>query len=246
MVPRSSVKSPSRAQITLPKVSVKYAKVSQNIRQISLNRSPNFVPDRVLQLVVELEQREVAVAVQLLRRAVVLRYRLRSRSFLARLRRQTQREAAVLTSWTCTRQRMGCAGPSAECSSCCPSTASTTPSTAGCAAMWCRAVAERERTQPCRQPVDPFHCTWGVERRGEISPLPWHRLFLGPGFRLAARWNRLVETVKTRKRRGKTGKKWARYGLKRVNKEGTGGINWSVGDAAHKKRRLQEGVALTG
>ena len=37
--------------------------------------------------------------------------------------------------------------------------------------------------------------------------------FLGPGFRLVARWNRLVETVKTRKKRGKTGgkrgKKWA-------------------------------------
>ena len=41
-------------------------------------------------------------------------------------------------------------------------------------------------------------------------------------------WNRLGETVKTRKKRGKTGKKWARYGLKRVNKERTGGINWSV------------------
>ena len=27
------------------------------------------------------------------------------------------------------------------------------------------------------------------------------RLFLGPGFRLAARWNRLGEPVKTRKRR---------------------------------------------
>ena len=46
------------------------------------------------------------------------------------------------------------------------------------------------------------------------------RLFLGPGFRLAACWNRLGETVKTRKKRGKTGKKWARYGLKRV-KEGS-------------------------
>ena len=32
--------------------------------------------------------------------------------------------------------------------------------------------------------------------------------------------------MKTRKKRGKTGGKWARYGLKRVNKEGTGGINW--------------------
>ena len=39
-------------------------------------------------------------------------------------------------------------------------------------------------------------------------------LFLGPGFRLAARWNRLVETVKTRKKREKTVKKWVRYGLK--------------------------------
>ena len=37
--------------------------------------------DRVLQLVVELEQREVAVAMQLLRRAVVLRDCLRSRFF---------------------------------------------------------------------------------------------------------------------------------------------------------------------
>ena len=41
--------------------------------------------------------------------------------------------------------------------------------------------------------------------------------FLGPGFRLGARWNRLGETVKTRKKREKTGKKWARYGLKGVN-----------------------------
>ena len=42
----------------------------------------------------------------------------------------------------------------------------------------------------------------------------------GPGFRLAARWNRLGETVKTRKKREKTGKKWARYGLKRVKEGG--------------------------
>ena len=33
------------------------------------------------------------------------------------------------------------------------------------------------------------------------------RLFLVPGFRLVARWNRLVETVKTRKKRGKNGGK---------------------------------------
>ena len=51
-------------------------------------------------------------------------------------------------------------------------------------------------------------------------------LFLGPEFQLGACWNRLVEAVKTRNKREKTGKKWARYGLKRVNKEGTGGINW--------------------
>ena len=66
-----------------------------------------------------------------------------------------------------------------------------------------------------------------LSNEGGSSPLlvPC-RLFLGPGFRLGARWNRLVETVKTRKKRGKTGEKWARYGLKRANKEGTGGINW--------------------
>ena len=50
------------------------------------------------------------------------------------------------------------------------------------------------------------------------------RLYLGPGFRLGARWSLLGETVKTRKKREKTGKKWARYGLRSVNKEGTGGI----------------------
>ena len=42
-------------------------------------------------------------------------------------------------------------------------------------------------------------------------------LFLGPGFWLVARWNRLVEPVKTRKEREKTGQKWARYGLKGVD-----------------------------
>ena len=34
--------------------------------------------------------------------------------------------------------------------------------------------------------------------------------------------------VKTRKKRGKAGGKWARCGLKRVNKEGTGGITWRM------------------
>ena len=47
-----------------------------------------------------------------------------------------------------------------------------------------------------------------------LVPLP---PFLGPGFRLGARWNRLGQAVKTRKKREKTGKKWARYGLRSVN-----------------------------
>ena len=57
----------------------------------------------------------------------------------------------------------------------------------------------------------------GLDRRGPAGSC---RLFLGPGFRLGACWNRLVETVKTRKKRGKTGKKWARYSLKRVKEGG--------------------------
>ena len=48
-------------------------------------------------------------------------------------------------------------------------------------------------------------------------------LSLGPGFRLGARWTRLVEPVKTRKRREKTGEEWARYGLKRVKESGSPG-----------------------
>ena len=57
----------------------------------------------------------------------------------------------------------------------------------------------------------------GAEGLSRRPPAGACRLFLGPGFRLGARWNRLVETVKTRKKREKTGKKWARYGLKNVN-----------------------------
>ena len=60
----------------------------------------------------------------------------------------------------------------------------------------------------------------GVSNEGPRSRVLALVPFLGPGFRLGARWNRLVETVKTRKKRGKTGGKWARYGLKRV-KEGS-------------------------
>ena len=60
----------------------------------------------------------------------------------------------------------------------------------------------------------------GAEGLNRRPPAGACRLFLGPGFRLGACWNRLVETVKTRKKREKTGKKWARYGLKGV-KEGS-------------------------
>ena len=61
----------------------------------------------------------------------------------------------------------------------------------------------------------------GLRKQGGVrSSWSTCRLFLGPGFRLGARWNRLVETVKTRKRRGETAGKWARYGLKGV-KEGS-------------------------
>ena len=56
----------------------------------------------------------------------------------------------------------------------------------------------------------------GAEGLNRRPPAGACRLFLGPGFRLGARWNRLVETVKTRKKREKTGEKWARYGLKGV------------------------------
>ena len=58
-----------------------------------------------------------------------------------------------------------------------------------------------------------------VSNEGRSSPLlALALLSLGPGFRLGARWNRLA--VKTRKRREKTGGKWARYGLRSV-KEGS-------------------------
>ena len=72
----------------------------------------------------------------------------------------------------------------------------------------------------------------GAEGLSRRPPAGSCRLFLGPGFRLGARWNRLGETVKTRKKRNKTGKKWTRYGLKRVNKEGRGGITCSPAPTA--------------
>ena len=56
-----------------------------------------------------------------------------------------------------------------------------------------------------RQVIPPIGAE-GLDRRGPAGSC---RLFLGPGFRLGARWNRLVETVKTRKngkKRGKNGR----------------------------------------
>ena len=55
----------------------------------------------------------------------------------------------------------------------------------------------------------------GVSNEGGSSPLlALLPPFLGPGFRLAARWNHLGKPLKTRKKRRKTGKKWPRDGLK--------------------------------
>ena len=70
-----------------------------------------------------------------------------------------------------------------------------------------------------RQVIFPLHL--GCRSRGRVLG-SWCscRLFLGPGFRLGVRWNCLVETVKTRKKREKTGEKWARYSLISV-KEGS-------------------------
>ena len=63
----------------------------------------------------------------------------------------------------------------------------------------------------------------GLDRRGPAGSC---RLFLGHGFRLGARWNRLVEAVKTRKKLEKTGEKWARYGLKRAKEGANQGSTW--------------------
>ena len=82
-------------------------------------------------------------------------------------------------------------------------------------AFWAKSSIEIP-SQPLLQVIRPIGAE-GLDRRGPAGSC---RLFLGPGFRLEARWNRLGETVKTRKSRKKTGKKWARYGLKRV-KEGS-------------------------
>ena len=65
-------------------------------------------------------------------------------------------------------------------------------------------------------PTESTHL--GCRTKGGVIPSwPSCRLSLGPGFRLGARWNRLGQAVKTRKKREKTGGKWARYGLKNLN-----------------------------
>ena len=69
---------------------------------------------------------------------------------------------------------------------------------------------------PSAQVIPPLHLVCRT-KGGVRNSWPPCRLFLGPGFRLGARWNRLGEAVKTRKKREKTGGKWARYGLKGVN-----------------------------
>eukprot|EP01045_Picozoa_sp_COSAG04_P014839 COSAG04_NODE_1132_length_8130_cov_3.223882_9_plen_161_part_00 len=73
------------------------------------------------------------------------------------------------------------------------------PSTRAKFTQW----AERNADIVARQVISPIGAE-GLDRRGPVGSC---RLFLGPGFRLAARWNRLGETVKTRKKPGKTGKK---------------------------------------
>ena len=57
-------------------------------------------------------------------------------------------------------------------------------------------------TVPRNQVIRPIGAE-GLDRRGPAGSC---RLFLGPGFRLAARWNRLVETVNAQKT-GENGEK---------------------------------------
>ena len=73
--------------------------------------------------------------------------------------------------------------------------------------------AARRSQLPSLEVIPPI----GAEGLDRSGPAGSRRLFLGPGFQLGARWNRLGETVKTRKKREKTGGKWARYGLRSVN-----------------------------
>ena len=53
--------------------------------------------------------------------------------------------------------------------------------------------------------------------------------FLGPGFRLADRWNRLVETVKTRKKTRKNGGKMGEIQPEKCEERELTKINWQIG-----------------
>ena len=79
-----------------------------------------------------------------------------------------------------------------------------------------RCWAARSWLAPAREYLDQLIRPIGAEGLDRRGPAGSCRLFLGPGLRLGARWNRLVETVRTRKEREKTGGKWARHGLRSV------------------------------
>ena len=64
-------------------------------------------------------------------------------------------------------------------------------------------TAEAEAVRGRAQLIRPIGAE-GLNRRGPAGSC---RLFLGPGFRLGACWNRLVATVKTRKKREKNREK---------------------------------------
>ena len=117
-------------------------------------------------------------------------------------------------------------------------------------------AANAERTVRCEPRPPRLFRTPGVSptgKNGVWAPLP---LSLGPGLRLAARWNRLVETVKTRKKRGGTGEKWARYGLKGAKESGSPGpvvvaphkieLKKWVGGTAGRRRGRRERWATNG
>ena len=73
-----------------------------------------------------------------------------------------------------------------------------------CNGRFCATFCTRICDRLSNQVIPPI----GAEGLNRRPPAGSCRLFLGPGFRLGARWNRLVETVKTRKKREKTGGKW--------------------------------------
>ena len=75
-------------------------------------------------------------------------------------------------------------------------------------------------------PVGPLVSTCGVERRAEFSPLGSRAsCFLA----LVSAWGSLEPSRpggQNAQKREKTGKNWARYGLRSVKEEGAGGVTW--------------------